>query len=85
MNGWKHIKKQLIHDLKGFKDYEIQRIERDIDWMNNSNLSRQEVASRKADFYRFFNEHDNRRDTDFLKTFPELTSFWNQCKIEAEK
>ena len=71
--------------FKGFKDYEIQRIRRDIDWMNNSNLSRQEIASRKADFYRFFNEHDNRRDTDFLKTFPELTSFWNQCKIEAEK
>ena len=68
----------------GFKDYEIQRIERDIDWMKNSNLSRQEISARKADFYKFFNEHDKRRDTNFVTAFPELKSFWEQCKWEAK-
>ena len=71
--------------FKGFKDYEIQRIQRDMDWMDYSNLSREELCNRKADFYRFFNEHDKRRDTNFLQAFPELEAFWNQCRLEAEK
>ena len=69
----------------GFKDYEVQRIQRDIDWANNSNLSRQEWLNRKADFYRFFKEYDERRGKNFLHTFPELKAFWDQCKLEAEK
>jgi hypothetical protein len=68
----------------GFKDYEVQRIQRDMDWMNNSDLSRNELSARKADFYRFFNEHDKRRGTDFIATFPELQSFWQQCKWESK-
>ena len=71
--------------FQDFKDYEIQRIQRDIDWMNNSQLSRQEELNRKADFYKFFNEHDKRRGTNFLETFPDLKTFWAQCKQEAEK
>ena len=38
------------------------------------------INKNKADFYRFFNEHDRRRGTDFLKTFPEMTTWWNECK-----
>ena len=68
----------------GFKDYEVQRIQRDMDWMNTSDLSRNELSARKADFYRFFNEHDKRRGTDFIATFPELQSFWQQCKWESK-
>jgi hypothetical protein len=34
----------------------------------------------RKDFFRFFTEHDRRRGTDFLKTFPELEEFWNLCK-----
>ena len=71
--------------FNGFKDYEVQRIQRDIDWMQNSNLDRQEICARKADFYKFFSEHDRRRGTSFLATFPELTAFWQQCKFEASK
>jgi hypothetical protein len=71
--------------FNGFKDYERQRIQRDIDWMNNSVLSRQELCQRKADFFKFFNEHDNRRHTIFLAAFPELETFWDQCRLEANK
>ena len=70
--------------FKGFKDYELQRIERDIEWMNTP-VPRQELINKKKDFYKFFNEHDRRRGTNFVETFPELQSFWDQCKYEATK
>jgi hypothetical protein len=68
----------------GFKDYEVQRLRRDIDWMKEGcNLPQEYVTLQKADFYRFFNEHDRRRGTDFLKTFPEMSQWWAECKYHA--
>ena len=68
----------------GFKDYEVQRLRRDIDWAKEgSNLDPEYVIMQKADFYRFFNEHDRRRNTDFLKTFPEMSEWWTECKYHA--
>ena len=69
------------NSLHGFKDYEVQRLERDIAWMREGQSQDHVVA--KADFYRFFNEHDRRRDTDFLKTFPEMRSWWAECEYHA--
>ena len=70
--------------FKGFKDYEIQRWDRDIEWMRDGQkLPAEVVAQRKGDFYRFFSEHDRRRGTDFLKTFPEMQSFWEECAYYA--
>ena len=69
------------NSLHGFKDYEVQRLERDIAWMREGQSQDHAVA--KADFYRFFNEHDRRRDTDFLKTFPEMRSWWAECEYHA--
>jgi organic radical activating enzyme len=64
----------------GFKDYEVQRLERDIAWMRSTiNVSTQDLA----DFYRFFSEHDCRRGTDFEKTFPEMLTWWRQCSLHA--
>jgi organic radical activating enzyme len=72
--------------FKGFKDYEIARLDRDIAWMRDGQqLPKQYIDQNKADFYRFFNEHDRRRNTDFLKTFPEMTEFWQQCQYYAQK
>jgi organic radical activating enzyme len=65
----------------GFKDYEIARLDRDIAWMRAG--QGQDHAQAKADFYRFFNEHDRRRGTDFLKTFPEMKSWWAECEYHA--
>lgn len=67
--------------LHGFKDYEVQRLERDIAWMRKGQLQDNDTA--KADFYRFFSEHDRRRGTDFLKTFPEMRSWWAECEYYA--
>ena len=69
-------------DMIGFKDYEIQRMERNLAWMRQVPAT---VEQDRADFYRFFSEHDRRRKTNFLKTFPEMTEFWEECKYHAEK
>jgi len=65
----------------GFKDYEVQRLERDIAWMRSA--SNTSSTRHLADFYRFFTEHDRRRGTDFEKTFPEMISWWKQCEYHA--
>jgi hypothetical protein len=72
--------------FKGFKDYEIARLDRDIAWMQDGQkLDLAYIARNKADFYRFFSEHDRRRGTDFLKTFPEMTAWWAECEYHARQ
>ena len=67
--------------FKGFKDYELSRLDRDIAWMRDgSKLDPEYVKRSKADFYRFFAEHDRRRNTNFLETFPEMRSWWEECR-----
>ena len=66
----------------GFKDYEVQRMRRDIAWMRGGTDN---VEQKKADFHRFFSEHDRRRNTDFLSTFPEMKSFWQECEAHARR
>jgi hypothetical protein len=65
----------------GFKDYEVARLDRDIAWMRSAQTQDHSVA--RADFYRFFSEHDQRRDTDFLRTFPEMRAWWAECESHA--
>jgi organic radical activating enzyme len=67
--------------FKGFKDYELDRLDRDIAWMRAA--QEQDHSRAKADFYRFFSEHDRRRGTDFLKTFPDMKSWWAECEYHA--
>jgi organic radical activating enzyme len=67
--------------FKGFKDYELHRLDRDIAWMRAG--QGQDHSQHKADFYRFFSEHDRRRGTDFLTTFPDMQSWWEECAYHA--
>jgi organic radical activating enzyme len=70
--------------FQGFKDYEVQRLQRVVDWMREgSKLDQEYVKIQRADFFRFFNEHDKRRNTLFLNTFPEMREFWNECRYFA--
>jgi len=80
--AWMIQQLETEHDpFKGFKDYELSRLDRDIAWMRAGQGQDHSVA--KADFYRFFSEHDRRRSTDFLKTFPEMRSWWEECAYHA--
>jgi hypothetical protein len=67
--------------FKGFKDYELHRLDRDIAWMRSA--QGHDHSQTKADFYRFFSEHDRRRGTEFLRTFPNMQSWWEECAYHA--
>jgi len=64
----------------GYSDIEIQKIKRLYDWMI-SPIDKEELKHQQYNFYKFFNEHDRRRGTNFCETFPELVEFYNKCKI----
>jgi len=73
---------QNMHEMHGFKDYEVLKMQRDLDWMLQGTT---DVERKRADFYKFFSEHDRRRGTNFLETFPEMQSFWQQCEYYANR
>ena len=75
-----HIMKTYAHH--GFKDFVVQRLRRDIAWMREG--QKQDHNQTKADFYRFFSEHDRRRKTDFLATFPTMHQWWKECEYHAK-
>ena len=71
--------------FQGFKDYEVQRMRRDIAWMEEGQkLDPEYLKATRADFYRFFNEHDKRRHTNFEETFPQIIEFWKECRYHAQ-
>lgn len=68
----------------GFKKYEIAKLKRDIAWIKSGKtISEEEINKRRANFYHYFTETDKRRDTNFAKTFPELTNWWKDCQHYA--
>jgi len=70
--------------FQGFKDYEIARLDRDIAWMRDGQqLDPNYINQNKADFYRFFTEADRRHGTDFLTVFPEMSTWWAECRYHA--
>jgi len=61
----------------GFKDFEIQKMLRNLAvWRNEKT----DLTQEKSDFYAFFTEHDRRRGTNFLTIFPEMEEFWTECR-----
>lgn len=73
----KYMKKHKIGFFRrvGFDSSEIAKLER-IQYLFSD---RPDITNQK-DFVLFFDEHDRRRGTDFLATFPEMLSFYEYCK-----
>lgn len=65
-------------EFQGFSDFEIEKVKRLINWIEAGHDFDKETAMRN--FYRFFSEHDKRRGTGFLESFPELGPFWRKCE-----
>ena len=53
----------------------------DLDVRNNKpeEFEREAVEGRRM-FYEWIQQYDKRRGTDFLKTFPEMNKFYEDCK-----
>lgn len=72
--------------FRGFKDYEVQRMRRDIAWMREGqNLDPEYIKQQRADFFRFFNEYDKRHQKQFEIVFPSMIEFWKECKYHAQR
>ena len=82
------MKQNIMPDnsFVGFKDYEIQRMERALAWMREPQ-DPIEVRNARADFYRFFSEYDRRMVgvPHFAEAFREMRSFWQECETHARQ
>jgi hypothetical protein len=67
------------HEHIGYSDVEVQKVKRIYDWMNAPQDAEVQMKNR-YNFYQYFSNHDVRRGTNFVKTFPELEEFYNFCK-----
>jgi organic radical activating enzyme len=76
----KYFEEQFAYMSAGeFFDHEIHRFERIYKIFLDHLSKPQEVEQNRKDFSVFIQEHDSRRGTDFLKTFPEMKDFLNRC------
>jgi sulfatase maturation enzyme AslB (radical SAM superfamily) len=64
--------------FKGFKDFEISKVQRLIDWIKTK--PEFDKDTQMKNFYLYWSEYDRRRGTNFVDVFPELNTFWQQCK-----
>jgi hypothetical protein len=64
-----------------FQDYEIARMERIYElFQSQIDKPMPYLNTWRKDFFLFVNEHDRRRGTNFLETFPEMSNFYHFCK-----
>jgi len=66
---------QAVIGHQGFQDTEIEKFSRAVEFAKNSRLTDQ--ATNLNRFYYFYKEYDQRRNLDFIQTFPELEYFYN--------
>jgi organic radical activating enzyme len=71
-------KETIFNRFKGFKDFEISKVQRLVDWVKTPAGFDRTLAMKN--FYLYFAEQDKRRGTDFIQVFPQLENFWNECK-----
>jgi hypothetical protein len=66
-------------DGYGYTDIEINKIKRIKDWFYSEEEN--DLKVNRKDFYKFIREHDKRRGTNFIETFPELEDFFYKCRV----
>jgi pyruvate-formate lyase-activating enzyme len=64
----------------GFYDYEINGLKIIYHLLKNFNFNEETITKNRKDFIKFVDEHDRRRGTNFLDTFPEMNDFYHFCK-----
>jgi hypothetical protein len=63
-----------------FTTIEYEKFKRVVDYMENTHYSEEKLIEGRRDFYNFFNEMDDRRETDILSVYPELLDFYKLCQ-----
>ena len=65
---------------QGFYEWEGDKFSRLQEVFSNEKMSRGELETLRKDFVIFVDEHDRRRGTDFLGTFPEMEGVYREWK-----
>lgn len=68
------------NNTEKFSELEYDKFRRVREYFANRNYDESKINEGRKDFYNWFTEYDRRRNTNFLKTFPEMEEFWNLCK-----
>lgn len=67
-------------DTRKFSELEYEKFRRVRDYFANVKYDDHRIEQGRIDFYNWFNEYDRRRNTSFLKTFPEMEGFYRLCE-----
>lgn len=75
---------------QGFEEYEIEKFKRILIhrfYFNkrSDEKVRIDIDVERAKFYDFVNQMDQRRGTNFIKTFPEMEHFYDECRKSYEQ
>jgi hypothetical protein len=63
-----------------FSTIEYEKFKRVVDYMAETMYSGQKLIEGRRDFYNWFNEIDDRRETDLLTVYPEMLDFYRLCQ-----
>jgi hypothetical protein len=63
-----------------FTTIEYEKFKRVVDYMAETVYPEERLIEGRRDFYNWFNELDERRDTDMLAIFPEMLGFYRLCQ-----
>lgn len=69
------------YDPTKFTDMEYEKFRRVRDYFAVTNYDESRIEQGRSDFYSWFNQYDQRRNQNFLKTFPEMKKFYELCEL----
>jgi hypothetical protein len=74
------IKQNLNNsDRTQFTDLEYEKFKRVVDYMETTSYEEDKLILARKNFNAWFSEHDRRRNTSLVETFPEMQNFWELC------
>ena len=82
VNNMKGMLERPDTPFVGFKDYEVMKIQRIVDYMRTPVPNKEQ---KMADFHRFFQEYDVRRSLDLRETFRNIGDFIDECRYYATR
>jgi MoaA/NifB/PqqE/SkfB family radical SAM enzyme len=69
-----------VDNFVGFYDFEIAKVERNLSLMQERNkLDKDKLKTNRINFFKYFSQYDERKNTNFQEVFPELLSFYKSC------
>jgi organic radical activating enzyme len=69
-------------DRTKFTTLEYEKFKRVVEYMRTTHYDTTALKQARKNFYNWFTEHDRRRNTNIIESFPELENFWKLTQEE---